>query len=153
MTDYISSNSMLMLERAMNFQWTKQETLLDNIVNADTPGYKAKYVTFEEAMPEPMMFTLPRKAIVSSCLRRSASRPPPRLLTANGHEEPLHVAVEGVVYVLDLIGIAHQLQLLLGLSNAGYNRTAGVKVAGIIEDDSDFKLKYDPTDPDATCWI
>lgn len=35
------------------------------------------------------------------------------------------------------------------MSNAGYNRTAGVKVAGIIEDDSDFKLKYDPTDPDA----
>ena len=35
------------------------------------------------------------------------------------------------------------------VSNAGYNRTAGVKVAGIIEDDSDFKLKYDPTDPDA----
>ncbi len=35
------------------------------------------------------------------------------------------------------------------VSNADYNRTAGVKVAGIIEDDSDFKLKYDPTDPDA----
>ena len=34
-------------------------------------------------------------------------------------------------------------------SNAGYGRTAGVRVAGIIEDDSDFKLKYDPTDPDA----
>ena len=56
MTDYISSNSMLMLERAMNFQWTKQETLLDNIVNADTPGYKAKYVTFEEA-PKPTVRT------------------------------------------------------------------------------------------------
>ena len=35
------------------------------------------------------------------------------------------------------------------VSNARYNRTAGVKVAGIIEDDSDVKLKYDPTDPDA----
>lgn len=34
-------------------------------------------------------------------------------------------------------------------SNSRYNRTAGVRVAGIIEDDSDFKLKYDPTDPDA----
>jgi len=33
--------------------------------------------------------------------------------------------------------------------NAGFARTAGVRVAGIIEDDSDFKLKYDPTDPDA----
>ena len=35
------------------------------------------------------------------------------------------------------------------VSNARYNRTAGVKVAGIIEDEPDFKLKYDPTDPDA----
>lgn len=34
-------------------------------------------------------------------------------------------------------------------SNAGFARTAGVRVAGIIEDQSDFKLKYDPTDPDA----
>lgn len=34
-------------------------------------------------------------------------------------------------------------------SNAGFARTAGVRVAGIIEDQSDFKLRYDPTDPDA----
>ena len=52
MTDYISSNSMLMLERAMNFQWTKQETLLDNIVNADTPGYKAKSVSFDNILEQ-----------------------------------------------------------------------------------------------------
>lgn len=45
----IFSNSFLMLERSMNFQWVKQRALLDNIVNAETPGYKAKYVTFEEA--------------------------------------------------------------------------------------------------------
>ena len=35
------------------------------------------------------------------------------------------------------------------VSNTGYNRTAGVKVTEIVEDQSDFKLKYDPTDPDA----
>lgn len=50
MIDLITSNSQLMLERAMNFGWTKQNALMDNIVNADTPGYKAKYVTFEEAL-------------------------------------------------------------------------------------------------------
>lgn len=44
------TNSQLLLERAMNFQWTKQVTINDNIVNAETPNYKAKYVTFEEAM-------------------------------------------------------------------------------------------------------
>lgn len=49
MADFLVSNSMLMLERAMNFQWTKQSAILDNIMNADTPDYKAKYVTFEEA--------------------------------------------------------------------------------------------------------
>jgi len=50
MADFLSPNSMLMLEKAMNFQWTKQTVLLDNIVNSDTPNYKAKYVTFEEAL-------------------------------------------------------------------------------------------------------
>lgn len=41
---------MIMLERAANFQWVKQQTILDNISNAETPNYKARYVTFEEAL-------------------------------------------------------------------------------------------------------
>ncbi|MDE7245283.1 MAG: flagellar basal body rod protein FlgB [Oscillospiraceae bacterium] len=49
MADFLVSNSMLMLEKAMNFQWTKQSVILDNITNADTPDYKTQYVTFEEA--------------------------------------------------------------------------------------------------------
>ena len=50
MASLLYSNSQLLLERAMNFQWTKQVTINDNIVNAETPNYKAKYVTFEEAL-------------------------------------------------------------------------------------------------------
>lgn len=50
MAGYLFTNSMLMLEQAMNYQWTKFSALSDNIVNAETPGYKAKYVTFEEAL-------------------------------------------------------------------------------------------------------
>lgn len=50
MSDLLFSNSQLLLERAMNFQWTKQCAINDNIVNAETPNYKAKYVTFEEAL-------------------------------------------------------------------------------------------------------
>ena len=49
---FFFSNSFLMLERSMNFQWTKQRATLDNIINAETPGYKAKYVTFEAAAAE-----------------------------------------------------------------------------------------------------
>ena len=39
---------MLMLERSMDFLWKKQNVILDNVANAETPGYKAKTVTFEE---------------------------------------------------------------------------------------------------------
>ena len=35
------------------------------------------------------------------------------------------------------------------VSNARYQSTGGVSVVEIGEDPSDFKLKYDPTDPDA----
>ena len=50
MAGYLFSNSLLMLERAMDFQWTKFSVISDNIVNAETPNYKVKYVTFEEAL-------------------------------------------------------------------------------------------------------
>ncbi|WP_312939015.1 flagellar biosynthesis protein FlgB [Oscillibacter sp.] len=48
--DYVTSNSELMMERSMRFLWTKQTAILDNISNAETPGYKTKYVTFEESL-------------------------------------------------------------------------------------------------------
>ncbi|MDR3766564.1 MAG: flagellar basal body rod protein FlgB, partial [Butyricicoccus sp.] len=35
---------------SMDFLWTKQTAILDNIANVETPNYKAKYVTFEEAL-------------------------------------------------------------------------------------------------------
>ena len=50
MPGYLFSNSLLMLERAMDYQWTKFSVISDNIVNAETPNYKPKYVTFEEAL-------------------------------------------------------------------------------------------------------
>ncbi|MDE7221040.1 MAG: flagellar biosynthesis protein FlgB [Oscillospiraceae bacterium] len=50
MSNFFTSNSMIMLERAANFNWVKQQAILDNISNAETPNYKVKYVTFEEAL-------------------------------------------------------------------------------------------------------
>lgn len=48
----ITSTSNLMLERSMDFLWTKQTAILDNIANAETPNYKTKYVVFEEAFEQ-----------------------------------------------------------------------------------------------------
>ena len=68
MAGLLYSNSQLLLERAMNFQWTKQVTINDNIVNAETPNYKAKYVTFEEALDAKI-----RLALRSEDKRKQAS--------------------------------------------------------------------------------
>ena len=44
----VTSNSLRMMERSMDFLWAKQAAHLDNIANAETPGYKVKTVTFEK---------------------------------------------------------------------------------------------------------
>lgn len=48
--DFLTSNSMLLLEKSMDYLWTKQAAILDNVANAETPNYKAKVVTFEESI-------------------------------------------------------------------------------------------------------
>ena len=50
--DFLRSNSMVMMERSMDFLWTKQAAIMDNIANAETPNYKAKVVTFEQNLTE-----------------------------------------------------------------------------------------------------
>lgn len=50
--DFLSSNAALMLQKSMGFLWTKQSCILDNISNAETPGYQTKYATFEESLQQ-----------------------------------------------------------------------------------------------------
>lgn len=69
MAGYLFTNSMLMLEKAMDYQWTKFNAISDNIVNAETPNYKAKYVTFEEALD-----TSIRRALLSTDKRAGSVR-------------------------------------------------------------------------------
>lgn len=50
--DFLSSNAALMLQKSMDFLWTKQSCILDNISNSETPGYQTKYATFEESLQQ-----------------------------------------------------------------------------------------------------
>lgn len=83
MSNLLFNNSQLMLERAMNFQWTKQCAINDNIVNAETPNYKAKYVTFEEALD----------ASIRSALHSTDKRKISKVRSAIDRSQPVvHVA-------------------------------------------------------------
>lgn len=48
MSNALTSNSLRMMEKSMEYLWAKQTAHLDNITNAETPGYKVKTVRFEE---------------------------------------------------------------------------------------------------------
>lgn len=50
--DWLSSNSMLLMEKSLDASWARQRLTLDNVANAETPGYKAKYATFEDELQQ-----------------------------------------------------------------------------------------------------
>ena len=46
--NHIFGNGILVSEKSLDFLWKKQSVTAGNLTNVDTPGYKAKYVTFED---------------------------------------------------------------------------------------------------------
>lgn len=43
-------NGIGMTEKVLDFLWSRQSVTLNNIANVDTPGFKSRYVTFEEEL-------------------------------------------------------------------------------------------------------
>ena len=41
-------NSITLGEKSLDYLWAKQQAVSTNIANVDTPGYKTKYVKFED---------------------------------------------------------------------------------------------------------
>lgn len=64
--DILTSNSMLMMQKSLDFLWSKQSCILDNIANVETPGYKTKYATFEESLANAIRSSVKGNASYSS---------------------------------------------------------------------------------------
>ena len=121
MTDFITSNSMIMLQRAANFQWTKQQAILDNISNAETPNYKVKYVTFEEALRQSVQQAAQPGAAVSMRSALSASIPvvhTARDESARMDENGVNVAEQS----LEMVRNAYQMQYTYRAINSDLSR-------------------------------
>lgn len=57
---------MLMMQKSLDFLWSKQSCILDNIANVETPGYKTKYATFEESLANAIRSSVKGNASYSS---------------------------------------------------------------------------------------
>ncbi|MCI8341650.1 MAG: flagellar basal body rod protein FlgB [Firmicutes bacterium] len=47
---FLNNNSLLLSNKVLDFLWEKQVVTSNNISNNETPGYKAKYLTFEDEL-------------------------------------------------------------------------------------------------------
>ena len=69
--DSIMQASDLMMRRSMEYLWTKQSCILDNIANVETPGYKTKYVTFEESLEDAIRSAAQKESGGASSIRQA----------------------------------------------------------------------------------
>ncbi len=53
--EVLNSNSMLMMQKSLDYLWQNQACILDNVANVETPGYKAQYATFEDALNDAIL--------------------------------------------------------------------------------------------------
>lgn len=115
--DFLADNSLLLLERSMSFLWAKQTAILDNITNAETPGYKAKVVTFEESLRAKLEDALggPKPG---HAVREALSEAGPAVVTA---EESARADGNGVNLTeqnVELVRNAYQLQYVMSAINS-----------------------------------
>lgn len=112
MMDFLSSNSMLLLEKSMGFLWTKQAAISDNISNVETPNYKTKVVTFEESL----------RGKLQGALRSNASRGQVRQLLTDSEFAVVDVqestrmddnGVNATEQMVELVRNAYQIQYVM----------------------------------------
>ena len=115
--NFLSSNSFLMMEKSMGFLWTKQAAILDNIANAETPGYKAKVVTFEESfrakLERAQGAAAPKKA-VRKVLDTSGYRVTEHIESARMDDNGVNVTEQSA----EMIRNAYQLQYVMSAINS-----------------------------------
>lgn len=47
---WIGNNNILLSQKSLDYLWEKQRIISENIANNDTPGYKAKTISFEDQL-------------------------------------------------------------------------------------------------------
>ena len=103
----LTSNSMLMLQRSMGFLWSKQDCILNNLANAETPGYKTQYVTFEESLRDAVQAAAD-KPQPGAAMREAIADTPVQL-----HEAQESVRVDIMEQSVELARNGYQLQYVM----------------------------------------
>ncbi len=121
----LASNSMMMLQRSMEYLWSKQTCILDNIANAETPGYQTKYATFEESLQQAIQSAAHGGASPAS-MREAIEQTPVEIRQA---EESTRLDGNGVnvtEQMVELVREGYQMQYVMNAMRSDFSllRTA-----------------------------
>ena len=97
----------------MAFLWTKQAAILDNIANAETPGYKAKIVTFEETL-KARLEQARHSAAPKSAVEEVLSGSDAEMVSTRMDENGVNVTEQSA----EMIRNAYQLQYVMSAINS-----------------------------------
>ena len=117
---FLTSNSVRMMEKSMDFLWTKQTVILDNIANAETPNYQPKVVNFEEgfrAKLERAMDAPSPRAAVRDALGESNYIVREQDITTRMDDNGVNVTEQST----EMIRNAYQLQYVMNAINSELN--------------------------------
>ena len=122
---FLESNSMLLLQRSMDYLWSKQTCILDNIANAETPGYKTKYATFEESLQQAIQ-SASHDGTPASSIRQAIEETPVEIHQA---EESTRLDGNGVnitEQMVELVREGYQMQYVMNAMSSDFSllRTA-----------------------------
>lgn len=74
----IFGNTLSLTQKSLDYLWQKQTVSLNNIANNDTPGFKAKYITFEDHLKKNLeaagKTTVGSRRVLASGIARSNVR-------------------------------------------------------------------------------
>lgn len=111
----------LMMRRSMEYLWTKQSCILDNIANVETPGYKTKYVTFEESLEDAIRSAAQQKSGGASSIRQAVEDATIQVLEA---EESTRMDDNGVNITEQAVEMArtgYQLQYVMDAISSDFS--------------------------------
>lgn len=108
-------------EKSLNYLWRKQQVTTHNIANVDTPGYKAKYVTFEDELQSRLNKL--NQGATSSQIRRTVNQVNPKIQESKGETARLDGNnVDMDVEQVELARTTMQYQYLLDSVNKDISR-------------------------------
>ena len=118
--DLLSSNSSLMMEKALGYLWTKQAAIADNVTNAETPGYREKVVTFEDSLRSKLLRASRQAAPVKS-MRQVLETTPFSVTEQKVQTRMDDNGVNVTAQMSEAIRNAYQMRYVMSSINSGLN--------------------------------